>query len=105
HNPRAPARVAGKTESPAETEPVKAASRRPAHPVDRCQWNMATLTGSYLDAGHRDAAWDEPATNALSLFARIRCEAADLDETRRGLLAGYCKDAVLKGCEDPVILY
>src|SRR4030095_1856938 len=69
-----PATAAQALESPAHNEPVKAVTPRLSRPMDRCQWNMATLTGSYLDAGHRDAGWDEAATNALSLFARIRCE-------------------------------
>jgi hypothetical protein len=75
-----------------------------AAPMDRLQWNVQTLVGSYIKSGHRDPVWDESATNALARFALIRSANNQSDEDRKQL-ASYCREAVLKGCEDPVILY
>lgn len=72
--------------------------------MDRMEWNLQTLVGSYLESGHRDPSWDESATNALAKFALIR-SFKDSTETDRELLASYCREAVLKGCQDTMIYY
>ena len=71
----------------------------------RLRWNMATLTENYLQKGHHDAAWDEDATNALSVFAQIRADSASVEEVQYSFLATSCEQAVRRGCEDPMILY
>jgi len=73
--------------------------------IDRYQWNLNTLVVPYLQKGHRDPSWDEPATNALALFASIRSSPQDNDEGMRGLIASHLRDAVIKGCVDPMVLY
>jgi hypothetical protein len=77
--------------------------RRPSS-IDRYQWNLNTLVDPYLQRGHRDSVWDEPATNALAKFARIRADAEETD-TGRSIITSYLREAVLKGCTDPMILY
>lgn len=80
------------------------ARRNPAG-IDRYQWNLNTLVAPYLQRGHRDPAWDEPATNALAKFALIRGDAGNVDEGDHRLIASYLREAVLKGCSDPMIVY
>jgi hypothetical protein len=78
--------------------------RNPAG-IDRYQWNLNTLVDPYLQRGHRDPDWDEPATNALAKFAAIRGDAGNMDEGDHSIILSYLREAVLKGCSDPMILY
>jgi hypothetical protein len=60
----------------------RALSSRRSSRMDRLRWNMKTLTDVYLSSGHRDAKWDNTATNALTLFAR-----ADSLRTQEGSIS------------------
>lgn len=72
---------------------------------ERLQWNIETLVGAYLKTGQRNDQWDEPATNLLTRFARIRASTEDMDETQWILLRADAREAVGKGCNDPLVLY
>src|SRR5262249_6575934 len=65
----------------------------------RIKWNLDTLIPPYLDQGHHDALWDEPVTNAMILFARMRSDPALTNEADRIRVVDYCKQARSKGCQ------
>ena len=81
----------------------EAVRRNPAG-IYRVQWNFNTLVEPYLKKGHRDPSWDESATNALIKFAFFRSDKS-FGESDRYVLASYCRDALSKGCSDPMIVY
>jgi hypothetical protein len=71
----------------------------------RLDWNLKTTVGVYQEAGNTDAAWNEPATNALAEFARSRSGVSDLDDNWSEIIRKDCDAAVKAGCDDPMIRY
>lgn len=95
----------GKDETEESSSAKKSSGKLSTKPMNRLHWNMDTLVGAYLKDGRRDPSWDEPATNLLARFARIRSNEVDVDETQSVLMNGEAKDAVRSGCDDPLVLY
>jgi hypothetical protein len=84
---------------------TKASGASGAKPEDRFRWNFKTLTEAYLEHGHRDAAWDEFATNALTQFARYRSGLVVSDGLESDEVARNSRQALARGCADPMVLY
>ncbi len=72
---------------------------------DRLTWNKETLVGSYEKLGNKSPKWDEPTTNALIEFARIRGGMHEDVDAQSEVIADYSEDAVKAGCDDPMVLY
>lgn len=66
---------------------------------------MKTLIVAYQNNGNSDLKWDDPATRALTEFARSRSGAMDLYEPWGEIIATNCQAAVNAGCDDPMIRY
>ncbi len=73
--------------------------------TNRLDWNMKTLVQAYQDIGNTDQAWDKPAIQALTEFARSRSLVLDPDEPWAEIIATNCGAAINAGCDDPMIRY
>jgi hypothetical protein len=73
--------------------------------TNRLDWNMKTLVTAYQNSGITDSRWDEPATRALTEFARTRARTADLYEPWGEIIATNSEAAVDAGCDDPMVRY
>jgi len=73
--------------------------------TNRLDWNMKTLVTAYQNTGNTDSKWDEPATRALTEFARSRARVSDLDEPWAEIITTNVAAAVDAGCDDPMVRY
>ncbi|HTR43940.1 MAG TPA: hypothetical protein VMH87_20195 [Pseudomonadales bacterium] len=73
--------------------------------TNQLDWNMKTLVTAYQNNGSTDSRWDEPATRALTEFARTRARVTDLYEPWSEIIGTNCEAAVNAGCDDPMIRY
>jgi hypothetical protein len=73
--------------------------------TNRLDWNMKTLVATYQNNGNTDSRWDEPATRALTEFARTRSRVTDLYEPWGNIIATNSEAAVNAGCNDPMVRY
>ncbi len=71
----------------------------------RLDWNVKTLVTVYQKMGNTDIAWDAPAAQALTEFARTRAQVTDPGEPWVEIIATNCDAAVQAGCDDPMIRY
>ena len=55
--------------------------------TQRLKWNLKTLVNAYQKAGHTNPKWDEPATRALTEFARVRAQCAESKEAWGWIIA------------------
>lgn len=86
--------------SPAEKKrAVEAATQ------DRLKWEQKNLTEAYLQAGHTDPKWDEPAKTALDELARFLAGVTGAEEDAPSIISNNCVAAVGFGCDDPLIRY
>src|SRR6266705_1745100 len=83
----------GKKISPSETK------------QSRLDWNLKTLVTAYQENGDTSAKWDEPATRALTEFARSRAHLVDANENWVEIIGTNCAAAIDAGCDDPMIRY
>src|SRR6266496_1076957 len=72
---------------------------------ERLKWNQATLLDAYEQFGRKNAKWDAKAREALSEFANVRSGKALEPELRAELVGDYAKEAVDRGCDDPLVRY
>jgi len=106
-----PARLADAAEDEPPTTSVDTALddavRKPtsdAAAERRFEWNVATLEGDYRRIGSTNAAWDAQATEALALFARMRCRRGDMGPLSASFEKAV-KAAIGAGCSDPLVKY
>jgi hypothetical protein len=71
----------------------------------RLDWNLKTSVVAYRLSGDTDAAWDEPAEQALNEFARSRSGMLDSNENWSEIIGTNCAAAIKAGCDDPMIQY
>lgn len=71
----------------------------------RLDWNLKTLVTDYQKFGNSRAAWDGPATRALTEFAQMRAGTADSDEPGSEIISTNCSAAIDAGCKDPMVRY
>ena len=71
----------------------------------RMAWLLMTTLESYLNAGHRSPAWDQPATNALIAFARTIMGGDYVRTNDPVTLWKAVPEAMEAGCDDPLIQY
>jgi hypothetical protein len=71
----------------------------------RLDWDVKTLVTAYQNAGNSEAAWDGPATRALTEFARTRAGVTDPIEPWSQIIATNCSAAIEAGCDDPMVRY
>jgi hypothetical protein len=74
-------------------------------PLTRLDWNLKTLVEAYQVAGHTNSKWDEPATRALTEFARFRSPGTTSNNNSFLIISTNCVAAVDAGCDDPMIRY
>jgi hypothetical protein len=72
---------------------------------ERLKWNQATLLEAYEQIGRKNAKWDDKAREALSEFAQVRSGKALEPELRAELVGDYAREAVARGCDDPLVRY
>jgi hypothetical protein len=92
NNPRTP--------EPARNEII---TNAPPPPLTRLDWNRQITVGAYPTAGYAGAAWTQPALEALSAYAALRCEIATKGGGRE-TIATNCDLAVKAGCQDPLVV-
>src|SRR5437870_2890484 len=68
------------------------------------EWNRRTLAGAYEKVGKKDSRWDRHAHAALEAAARNFSFAVD-PVTYLSDVYGAAKQAVVAGCNDPLVLY
>lgn len=96
-----------KSSPPAPTVESKAESK-PASPIiarEPLDWNLETLVRAYEKVGSKNSQWDDPAKNALTLFARFRSGNVETNEPATKIIGTNCDLAIAAGCDDPMIGY
>ena len=97
--------VVASTWAVADDKPIPQDPARMARFSDDClAWNRATLGDAYAKVGKRDPKWDGPAREALDRAARLFSMREDPLVTP-GDVFGPARQAVLAGCDDPLVLY
>src|SRR5262249_44891686 len=71
---------------------------------DMLAWNRRTLGGAYEKVGKKDPRWDTRAREALDLAARVFSHSLE-PNTDWIHVYNAADQAILFGCDDPLILY
>ncbi len=71
----------------------------------RWEWTCRDTVEAYARVGKTNAAWDNPAKQALELYAEARSAPGDRGGFLNTSVAGLVQAALGAGCDDPLIQY
>ena len=94
-----------KVQIPTNTPPTAVEFRDKEGGEYRLQWNRDTLARDYERYGRRSPKWDASAKAALEAFAEARVSRQEALEGLNKRLAATTKEAIAKGCDDPMLRY